>query len=205
MTWRAARASAFVTAGVLATVMLLCGLAQARKHQPLPQSRLFPTTGSLQLQNAEANRLRLPRIQNNAELHELINDGELAPLVQTRTLRVHIPNERAYLRPWAAFTLYLLSMDFYTAFGTPLQVNSAVRTVKFQKHLGRWNHNAAPATGEMASVHTTGIAFDLQTRGLTAQQHYWLEWRLFYMQETGQALVEEEFREPCFHVVSIQQ
>lgn len=206
MLWKTAHALGFVTIAVRVTVLLLTLAAPAfgrsRRHV---EPRLFSPKGSLQKQNEEANRLRLPRIQTDAELHEIIQDGELSPIHTGPALRSTVPQERAYLRPWAADTLTQLSEAFHAATGSYLTVDSAVRSVKYQKRLRRWNRNAAPATGELASVHTTGIAFDLSRRSLTPGQRRWLQWRLFYLQARGLVIVEEEVRhQSCFHVVAIQ-
>jgi len=50
------------------------------------------------------------------------------------------------------------------------------------------------------SVHETGIAFDISRRHLTRAQERWLEWRLWYQMQTQRLIVEQEFRQPCFHV-----
>ena len=148
-----------------------------------------------------ADGLHLPRIKNNSELKELIDDGELVPITAGPDLHIAFPRNRAYLRPWAAEALSDLSRDFYSTFGQPLWVDSAVRTVQFQHRLRRWNRNAAPASGPTASVHPAGIAFDLKRRGLTMLQVRWLEWRLLVWALGGLVTVEEENRHSCVHVV----
>ncbi len=206
---RVARAMVSVAAGVLLTAMVLLSTAipsyaRSRHHAPPPGPHLFKTAGSLQAQNAEADSQRLPRIQNDAELRELIGDGELAAIPgNLSSLRSTVPHDRAYLRPWAADFLVLFSREYFDVFGRPLTLDSAVRTVKFQKRLRRWNRNAAPATGETATVHTTGIAFDLQRRKMNPAQLRWTEWRLFYLQSIGRVIVEEEVsrKNSCFHIV----
>ena len=206
--WKAAPASAAVTLLARATVdallfLSLSATAYAHSHKrPAPIS-IFALTGTLAEQNAEADRLVLPRIQNKNELHELVQ--ELVRLYATPALRVKPTGDHAYLRPWAADQVMSLAQDFYNAAHAPLTLTSAVRTVKEQRSLSRWNHNAAPAVGEHASVHTTGIAFDISRSSLTRGQQRWLEWRLFYLQGIGRVLVREEYRQPCFHIVVIKQ
>jgi Family of unknown function (DUF5715) len=206
MSWMAAHVSAFATRTARATATLLLGLslsatAFARSHRHDPPLRLFTTAGSLEAQNAEANRLRLPRIQNANELHELVQDGELVPIRTSDALRTTLKGEHATLRPWAEAQLEALTQQS----GFPLYVSSTVRTLRDQAHLRRWNRNAAATTGATASVHPTGIAFDIAKRRLSRSQQLWLQWRLFYLQATGQVIVEEEFKQPCFHVVVIKQ
>lgn len=184
-------------------VLLFSATAFARQR-PRPDTRLFPPRpDSLLLQNAEVTRLHLPHIQTDGELREMIATGELVRLLESEALHVNIPADRAYARPWAVDLITKLAVDYFAASGQRLQANSAVRTVRFQRSLRRWNRNAAPATGPTASVHPTGIAVDLQRRGLTRAQVLWLEWRLFYLAARGLVLVEEETRQPCFHVVTL--
>ena len=207
--WKAAPASAFVTrlASVMVTLLLsltLSATAFAHSHKRAVSSPvLFSTAGSLSAQNAEADRLHLPRIQTKNELHEIVQNGELAQ-VCTPALRVKPTGDHAYLRPWAAVLAESLAEDFYEQAHVQLTLTSGIRTVKEQKALGRHNHNAAPPSGPLASVHTTGIAFDIGRSGLTQAQQRWLEWRLWYLQSIGKVIVEEEYREPCFHVVALK-
>jgi hypothetical protein len=94
----------------------------------------------------------------------------------------------------------VLAGDFYSRFHTPLQVNSAVRTVDFQRHLERTNGNAAPAAGDTASPHLTGQAVDIAKHGLTLPQVAWLRMYLQPLIGSGKIDVEEEFQQACFHI-----
>jgi LAS superfamily LD-carboxypeptidase LdcB len=165
---------------------------------------LFSTAGSLSAQNAEADRLHLPRIQTKNELHEIVQNGELAQ-VCTPALRVKPTGDHAYLRPWAAVLAESLAEDFYEQAHVQLTLTSGIRTVQEQRSLRRWNHNAAAPAGPQASVHTTGIAFDISRTGLSRAQQKWLEVHLWYLQQTGKVIVEEEQKQPCFHIVVLQQ
>ena len=208
--WKAAPASAFVTRLASVTVTLLLSLtlsatafAHSRKRVPTPA--LFTTIGSLRAQNSEADRLHLPRIQTKNELREIVQSGELVPIHTSEALKLKITGNHACLRPWAAEQAQSLAADFFLQARRSLTLTSAVRTVQEQKALRRWNPNAAPTTGEQASVHTTGIAFDISRTGLSRAQQRWLEWRLWYLQQTGKVIVEEEQKQPCFHIVALKQ
>ena len=209
--WKAAHASAIATRIASVTVTLLLSLtlsatafAHSRKH--VPQPALFTTVGSLRAQNQEADRLRLPRIRTKSELHEIVQSGELVPIRTSEALKLKkLTGDHACLRPWAAEQAESLAEDFFLQARRSLTLTSAVRTVQEQKALRRWNPNAAPTTGEQASVHTTGIAFDISRTGLSKAQQRWLELHLWYLQQIGRVIVEEEQRQPCFHVVVIQQ
>jgi len=136
-----------------------------------------PSRDSLLRQNEEIDRLELPRIQNQAELDQLIARQELVPIVASETLRFdpRLDPDRRYCRPWTRDFLDDLSEAYYERFHGPIQVNSAVRTVQVQKRLRRHNRNAAPEKGETASSHLAGITVDIQRRGMSKQQVAWME------------------------------
>src|SRR4029077_21275054 len=118
-----------------------------------------PSHESLLLQNAEVDRLELPRIQDDAELEALKFSGALQPIVAGETLRFdpRLEPSRRYCRPWTRDFVEDLSQAYYHRFHEQIQVNSAVRTVKGQKKLRRHNRNAAPAEGDTASSHLAGL------------------------------------------------
>lgn len=185
-------------------IMLFGASAHCRVRHPrrVPEYRAFiPSHENLVEQNAEIDRLGIPRIQDNKQLAALIQAGALVPVEKSDALRVEIPASRAFLVPWAASFLNQIAAEYFNQFAVPLQVNSAVRTARVQRRLRSWNRNAAPYKGDCASAHMAGIAFDLQRRGLTAAQRRWLQWRLLYYFGRGDVIVEEEIKQPCFHVV----
>jgi uncharacterized protein DUF5715 len=175
------------------------------KHKPKPEPyRAFPPTHeSLVLQNAEADRLGLERFADNTALAAAVARGDLVPLPTSDHLYVdrRLDPKRRYCRPWVAAFLTDLSESFYQEFGQPLLIDSAVRTVRVQRSLLRWNHNAAPWHGELASVHIAGIAVDIARRPLTGNQIRWLQFKLEYYHALGLVIVEEELKQPCFHIV----
>lgn len=165
---------------------------------------MFPPTHESQLrQNEEINRLQLPRIKNDQELKELIQSGELVPLPIGKHLTVdnRLPINRRYCRPWTAKFLTDLSDAFYEEFHTPIMVDSAVRTVEFQKKLRRWNGNAAPPDGETASSHLAGLTVDLARKRMTKAQAEFVEQWLAPLYAMKLVEVEEEYRQFCFHIM----
>jgi len=162
-----------------------------------------PSHESLLIQNAEIDRLELPRIQDETELEALKADGSLLQIKAGETLRFdpRLDPSRRYCRPWTLNFVDDLSQAFYNRFHQQIQVNSAVRTVKVQKKLRRHNRNAAPADGDTASSHLAGVTVDLQRRGLSKEQVRWMEHYLFYMKSVGLVEPEEERRHWCFHIM----
>jgi hypothetical protein len=161
-----------------------------------------PSRDSLLRQNAEIDRLELPRIQNDFELQRLIANEQLVPIVPSSALRIapQLDPDRRYCRPWTRDFLEDLSEAYYEEFHAQIQVNSAVRTVVVQKKLRRHNRNAAPADGDTASSHLAGITVDIQRRGMTRAQIKWVEAYLMPLKENGLIEPEEERRQWVFHV-----
>ena len=170
---------------------------------PCIERAFLPDHESQIRQNAEIDRLGLTRIQNDYELRQLISKGELVPIPVGLHLRVDpkLPANRRYVRPWTAQFLTDLSDQFYEEFHTYIQVNSAVRTVEFQKKLQRRNKNAAPPVGEKASSHLAGLTVDLERRRLTKEQVKFIEAKLVALNNNNLVEVIEEFRQLCFHVM----
>ena len=162
-----------------------------------------PSRESLLLQNAEIDRLNLPRIRDDRQLEQLKADGELVAIVPTEALRIQgsLEPARRYCRPWTLDFLNDISNAFYKEFGQQIQVNSAVRTVLVQKKLRRHNRNAAPESGETASSHLAGLTVDLQRRGLSKAQIKWIQDYMRPLKDLGLVEPEEERRHWCFHVM----
>lgn len=162
-----------------------------------------PSHESLLIQNAEVDRLNLPRIQDDTELEALKADGSLLEIQAGETLRFdpRLDPSRRFCRPWTLDFVNDLSQSYYNRFHEQIQVNSAVRTVKVQRKLRRHNRNAAPWDGDTASSHLAGVTVDLQRRGLSKDQIRWMEHYLFYMKALGLVEPEEERRHWCFHIM----
>lgn len=161
-----------------------------------------PSRDSLLRQNAEIDRMDLPRIQDDAQLQDLIADNQLVPIEASESLRIEpsLDPKRRFCRPWTRDFLEDLSNAYYEEFQNQIQVNSAVRTVKVQKKLRRRNRNAAPYKGDTASSHLAGITVDIQRRGMTRDQIKWVQDYLMPLKEQGLIEPEEERRHWCFHI-----
>ncbi len=164
-----------------------------------------PLKGSHEIlirQNEVADREGLDRIQNDADLMDMRGKRMLVPLPTSYALQVddRLPENRRYTRPWTAVFLASMARAHYAHFHTPLQINSAVRTVEFQQHLIRINGNAAPAEGDTASPHLTGQAIDIAKHGLSRTEVAWMRGYLLPLIQEGKIDVEEEFQQSCFHI-----
>ncbi len=166
--------------------------------------RVFiPSRENLLSQNTAIDDMGLPRIQNDDALREMVRSQELVPITQNNYVKIcyKLETKRRFVRPWVDAFLQELGQQYYERFGENLQVNSAVRTVRTQMHLLRINHNAAPAHGEMSSAHLAGVAVDLQRRGLTRAQINFIQQKLLVLANLNMVIVEEELKQPCFHIV----
>jgi hypothetical protein len=184
-----------------ATPVILPALYNKRGRLIVPR----PLKGSHEIlvrQNLVADRDGLDRIQDDGDLASMRDQRLLVALPASRALEVddRLPADRRYCRPWTAQFLATLARAHYARFHTPLQVNSAVRTIEFQQRLQRTNGNAAPAEGETASPHLTGQAIDLAKHGLSLTEIAWLRGYLLPLVQQGRIDVEEEFQQSCFHI-----
>ena len=184
-----------------ATPMILPTLYNKRGRLIVPP----PLKGSHEIllhQNEVADREGLDRIQNDADLLDMRNKQMLVPIPASYALEVddRLPADRRYCRPWTSQFLANMARAHYAHFHSPLQINSAVRTVEFQHHLIRINGNAAPAEGDTASPHLTGQAVDIAKHGLSRTEVAWMRGYLLPLIQEGKIDVEEEFQQACFHI-----
>lgn len=153
-------------------------------------------------QNVMADHDGLDRIQDDDDLARMRRLKLLLPLPSSAALHVdeRLPSNRRYARPWTVHFLADIARAHNAHFHSVLQVNSAVRTVAFQRRLMRTNGNAAPPTGETASPHLTGQAIDLGKRGMSLSEIAWMRGYLLPLMQQGKIDVEEEFQQSCFHI-----
>jgi hypothetical protein len=174
-------------------------------EEPLAAMNLPPLRGtheSLVRQNERAEQDGLLRVKDNDDLVTLRRQGKLVPLPELISMHVdsRLPAKRRYCRAWTGRFLGDLARVHFERFHKPLQVNSAVRTVEYQRHLLHINGNAAPAVGDVASPHLTGEAVDIAKKGLTPSEVAWMRAYLLPLQTAGKIDVAEEFQQSCFHI-----
>jgi hypothetical protein len=144
----------------------------------------------------------LERILDENDLADRIEQKLLVPLPASSTLVINadLSENHRYCRPWTANFLADLGREHAAQFRKPIEISSAVRTVEYQQHLMHTNGNAAAAEGDIVSPHLTGGTIDIVKQGMSRQELVWMRNRLLAMQLAGMIDVEEEFRQPCFHV-----
>ena len=80
-------------------------------------------------------------------------------------------------------------------------MNSAVRTIAYQKELRKTNKNAAPTDGDEQTSHTTGATFDIGKLGLKGKHIKWLRQHLLALKKAKKGEVVEEMHQAVFHVM----
>ena len=177
-------------------------VALVRRRIPLPASPLKGSLESLTRQNVRMEADGLERILDEQDLADRIDQKLLVPIPVSSSLVVNtdLVETHRYCRQWTATFLADLAEEHAAQFHTPLTVSSAVRTVEYQQHLMHRNHNAAAAEGDVVSPHLTGGTIDIAKSGMSRKELVWMRNRLLAMQVEGKIDVEEEFRQPCFHI-----
>ena len=173
--------------------------------EPLVNMHVAPLVGSresLVRQNTRTEADGLERIEDDAQLNQLRREKALVAVPVSASLRVNegLPQNRRYCRPWTAKFLTDLARAHSARFHRPLQVNSAVRTVAYQRRLIEVNGNAAPAEGDIASPHLSGATIDIAKKGLSMSEIAWVRGYLYPLQLASKLDVEEEFYQSCFHI-----
>jgi hypothetical protein len=175
-------------------------VVHARIH--VPPSPLKGSFESLARQNERAEQDGLERILDEDDLASRIEQKLLVPVPESPALAVNtdLTENHRYCRPWTASFLADIARAHAAQFHKSITVSSAVRTVEYQQHLMRTNGNAAAAEGDIVSPHLTGGTIDIVKQGMTRQELGWMRSHLLAMQLAGSIDVEEEFRQPCFHI-----
>ena len=83
-----------------------------------------PSHESLLLQNAEVDRLELPRIEDDDELEALKASGALQPIIAGETLHFdpRLDPSRRYCRPWTRDFVQDVAQAYYNRFHAQIQV-----------------------------------------------------------------------------------
>jgi len=148
-----------------------------------PDLRGAPDPEALAKENKIADDDRLPRIEDGKELAARIKSGFLVAVPEHANgfyLDRHLKKEMRYIAPAALAYIEAISGAYSNEFGARkkkelLKITSLVRTEEYQRKLARRNANAAKGNvPEKRTVHTTGYAFDISTKGMPRAEIIWL-------------------------------
>lgn len=172
-----------------------------------PTISLRGTPQSLAYQNCMADRLDYSRIKDDKQLKRFVRAGLLVPLRESRYVKMdgRLKGKYRYVRPETRRFVEQIGRRFYAEFGKPLWVNSAARTVEYQRRLTRNNPNAARGgKKDSRSSHLTGATIDFGKKKLTQRQLAWLRNRLLMNERVGRAETTEEFGQAVFHIMVLK-
>lgn len=102
-----------------------------------------------------------------------------------------------FIRPEAKAVLLEIARDYSQVFHRPLPVTSLVRSHRYQTVLRRTNRNA---TSIDAPPHSTGLAFDLMTRYMTAAEQEYLMAVVARLEDEGRVEALREGNRDHLHV-----
>jgi hypothetical protein len=140
------------------------------------------------------------RLRSLMEERELIyqfasqfGDGsyDLNDPAQRRQFKIRL---LSFLRPAARDLLMRIARLYNEQFSRPLPVTSLIRSEQYQRMLGETNPNAARTS---APPHTTGLAFDIYYRYMTAAEQEWLMKEVARLKSAGRV---EALRETRDHI-----
>ena len=194
--------ASLVLLACLATTSAFAG-GHHHSHHGVLHDSLRGSPRSLANQNIEADREHLTRLKES-QIPVFKRKHLLVPLPAGRNVVVNrrLPPRYRYVRPWARNFLARLGGDFRHKFQAPIQINSALRSIEYQKKLRHRNGNAAMATaGLRQSSHPTGATVDIAKNGMSQKELGWMRSRLRKANRAKLAQATEEHKQPVFHVM----
>ena len=136
-----------------------------------------------------AERDHLAALAANFDGHAYdLNDARARKELKVRML--------GYLRPEALAVLRELAVSYHEKFGRPLPITSLVRPDEYQHRLSRTNANATLID---APPHSTGLAFDILYRHMTAEEQAHVMNDIARLRDAGRVEALRENRDH-FHV-----
>lgn len=158
---------------------------------------------SMKRQNVQADRDGLSRMTEK-QLEVFKKHQLLVPFPYNKTVIVddRLPEKYRWCRPCTLKFIIDFNKDYESKFGRPIQINSAVRTVEYQKELRGRNGNAASAKmGSLQSAHLTGAAVDIAKKNMSFAELRWMRNRLIALEKKKLVEATEEFKQSVFHVM----
>jgi hypothetical protein len=196
---------------LLCLTLCLTANASAKSHRKHRHhgvdTRVFTPTRESQLaQNVAIEEMGLERIRDDKQLRALVQQNMLVP-VQAAHVAIdkRLPKDRRYARPWVNTFLTEVAEAYYAEFSKSLILTSAVRTERVQRRLLRWNRNAAPVHGEVASSHLTGATIDISRGRMSKAENCFMEALLMDYARRNRVIVLEENGQRCFHIFTMPE
>ncbi|MEK7464379.1 MAG: DUF5715 family protein [Patescibacteria group bacterium] len=164
---------------------------------------LSGSIGSRIRQNDQANKENLSRIKDDTELERFIKKSLLVPIYENENIGIdpRLEIKLRFVRPYTKIFLNDMGTAFQRIFGKPIQVNSAVRTVVYQKDLIKKNANADSADGQITSSHLTGSTVDIAKNGISRIGLWWIRVYLINLEREDKIEATEENAQAVFHVM----
>ncbi len=159
-------------------------------------------------ENIEANRAKLSRLTEK-NLDSFKQKGLLVPLPNNEFVIIdsRLDEKWRWCRPWTFRFLMSIGKEYKAAFGKPIQINSALRTVERQRVIAKGsakekgNVNAASAErGLRQSTHLTGSTIDIAKKVMSSEEIKWMRKRLNGLQKKSRILYRNEFKQSVFHI-----
>ena len=197
-----------IRAILLALLVFVAPLSATAKHHTQHHHRFVsPLKGSraaLVAQNRAADKAHLQRFKSNAQLRlkekarVLVKTSYIPGVIDSR---ISTP-ENKYLLPNAERFLRIFAKKHLKKWHRSLVLTSAVRSKDYQRSLRGRNRNAARSdTGLLQTSHTTGETFDISKKVMVPREV--VSTRLYLLTQVNlhKIIVEEEDRQPCFHIM----
>ena len=161
---------------------------------------------SRKIENIEADKEKLIRIENENQLEEMKKFGLLVELPKNEYLKIDSRLNANYhwCLPVVKDFLTKLLEDFHKSSQKSkhkIQINSAVRTVEYQNELRKRNKNAVEAEGPYATSHTTGATIDIAKLNLSTKELKWIKKYLLNLEKNGKIEATEEHYQAVFHIM----
>jgi hypothetical protein len=107
----------------------------------------------------------------------------------------------SFIRPEALEVMLEIARQYREQFGRPLAFTSLIRSEHYQRELGESNANA---TKIAVPPHTTGLAFDIFYRYMTADEQHWIMGLIARLESEGRIEALRENRDH-FHLFAFAQ
>lgn len=171
------------------TILIFLLLAGSAWGESIRDPSLRGTRFSLFYQGFKARQALLASYQKIRDVEVATMRREFVPVSSTACYIVDeedVAPDRRAVRPWTLVFVQRFGCEFVDRFKRPFLITGAVRSIQFQLMLrtrdvtkdplvDTYNAAAAPAFGNFASPHLTGMTIDIGWYKMTRQERLWVE------------------------------